>query len=91
MSKKSLATPKKQPSLFAVWFGSFTGLVIAGYGAIMLFMRPTGLGLCRRFCGLHQAFLDLLGQPVYNLLSGLFGVVVGLSFIVFLIYQRARG
>ena len=90
MRKRSANSTIKRPSLFVVLFGSFSGLIAVGYGSIMLFLHPVGIGPCRRNCGLDQAFLTFLGQPLYNLIFGMLWVATGLAFIVFLFYLRAR-
>ena len=63
---------------------------VVGHGAIMLFLHPTGIGPCRRSCGLEQAMLTFLGQPLYNLILGLAWVALGLSLMAFLIFLRVR-
>ena len=90
MSKKPANSTRKRPSLFVVVFGSFAGLVAVGYGSTMLLLHPIGIGQCRRNCGLNQAFLTFLGQPLYNLIFGMIWVATGIAFIVFLSYLRAR-
>lgn len=90
MSKKSSSSTRKRPSLFVVAFGTLVGLIAVGYGSIMLFLHPVGIGPCRRNCGLDQAFLTFLGQPLYNLIFGMIWVVIGLALIVFLFDLRAR-
>ena len=90
MSKKPATSTRKRPSLFVVVFGSFAGLVAIGNGSVMLFLHPIGIGQCRRNCGLNQAFLTFLGQPLYNLIFGMIWVATGIAFIVFLSYLRAR-
>ena len=88
---KSVATRYlKRPSLFVVAFGSMLGLVAVGYGSVMLFLWPTGIGPCRSNCGLEQAFLTFLGQPLYNLIFGLTWVALGLALIVLVIFARVR-
>ena len=89
MSKKSSSSTRKRPSLFVVVFGTLVGLPAVGYGSIMLFLHPVGIGPCRRNCGLDQAFLTFLGQPLYNLIFGMIWVVIGLALIVFLLDLRA--
>ena len=90
MSKKSSSSTRKRPSLFVVVFGTLVGLTAVGYGSIMLFLHPVGIGPCRRNCGLDQAFLTFLGQPLYNLIFGMIWVVIGLALIVFLFDLRVR-
>jgi hypothetical protein len=74
--------------MFVVAFGSMLGLVAIGYGAVMLFLRPAGIGPCRANCGLEQAWLTFLGQPLYNLVFGLTWVALGFVFIVLIIFAR---
>ena len=89
--RKQFPPPRRyRPSRFVIAFGSLVGVVAIGYGLIMLFLRPVGIGPCRRNCGLDQAFLTFMGQPLYNLIFGMLWVVLGLAFIAFLFYQRAR-
>lgn len=76
--------------MFVVAFGSMLGLVAIGYGAVMLFLRPVGIGACRVNCGLEQALLTLLGQPLYNLVFGLTWVALGFAMIVLLTFARVR-
>ena len=56
----------------------------------MLILRPAGIGPCRVNCGLEQAFLTMLGQPLYNLLFGLAWVSAGLALIVLLTTQLRK-
>jgi len=90
MSKKPSSSTRKRPSLFVIAFGAIVGLVAVGYGSIMLILHPAGIGPCRRNCGLDQAFLTFLGQPLYNLIFGMLWVAVGLALVVFPFYLRAR-
>lgn len=80
----------KRPSVFVVAFGSMLGLVAVGYGAVMLFLRPVGIVACRASCGLEQALLTFLGQPLYNLIFGLTWIVIGLALVVLLAFARVR-
>ena len=90
MGKKTGARSLKRPSLFVVAFGSMLGLVAVGYGSAMLFLRPAGIGPCRVNCGLEQAFLTFLGQPLYNLVFGLVWAALGLALMVLLAFARVR-
>jgi len=90
MRKKHRPGHKKRFPPLVVAFGSLLGLVAVGYGAVMLVLRPAGIGPCRVNCGLEQAFLTILGQPLYNLLFGLLWVSVGLALIVFLLTAQLR-
>jgi hypothetical protein len=90
MRKEHGPGPKKRPSLVVAVFGSLLGLVAIGYGTAMLILRPTGIGPCRVNCGLEQAFLTMLGQPLYNLLFGLAWVSAGLALIVLLTTQLRK-
>ncbi|WP_369978061.1 hypothetical protein [Xanthomonas bundabergensis] len=90
MGKNPSNLTSKRPSLFVLALGCLLGSAVVGYGAIMLFLHPTGIGPCRRSCGLEQAMLTFLGQPLYNLILGLVWVALGLSLMAFLIFLRAR-
>lgn len=90
MGRKTSRRLKKRPHVFVVAFGSLLGLVAIGYGCVMLFLRPVGIGPCRVNCGLEQAYLTLLGQPLYNLIFGLVWVVLGLAMIGVLTFARIR-
>ncbi|CAN7414356.1 hypothetical protein LJR143_002410 [Pseudoxanthomonas sp. LjRoot143] len=90
MWKTSSKAMRKRPPRVVVAFGVFLGLVLVGYGSIMLFLRPDGTGPCGRTCGLEQALLTLFGQPLYNLVFGLVWVALGLSLMVLMIALRVR-
>jgi hypothetical protein len=90
MRKKHRPDLKKRLSPAVAVFGSLLGFVAIGYGTVMLILRPAGIGPCRVNCGLEQAFLTMLGQPLYNLLFGLAWVSAGLALIVLLSTQLRK-
>lgn len=90
MRKRRSGSSVKRPSRFVTAFGVLLGLICVGYGAGMLLFHPAGIGPCGRHCGIEQALLSLLGQPLYNLIVGLAWTAAGLSLIVLLSVLRAR-
>ncbi|MDR6672407.1 hypothetical protein [Xanthomonas sp. 1678] len=90
MKKRSPRLRLGRPSGLVLAFGTLLGLTIIGYGWIMLFLRPAGIGPCRLNCGLRQAYLTFLGQPLYNLVFGLADVALGVALIAFLAWMRFR-
>ena len=90
MRKRRSGSSGKRPSRFVTAFGVLLGLVCVGYGTVMLLFHPVGIGPCGRHCGIEQALLSLLGQPLYNLIFGLAWTAAGLSLIVLLVLLRAR-
>jgi len=82
-----LSSPR---TLFVRGLGSLLSVIAVGYGSIMLFANPTGKGPCRVNCGLHDAFIAVMGQPAYNLAFGLLWVSVGFALLVFLFMGYGR-
>ena len=72
---------------FAKTFGVLVGIAMMVFGGVML-AAGAGTGPCGKGCGLQQAFLQLLGQPLHNLAFGMVWVILGAGLVVLPLLHR---